>query len=89
MVPPRLLSGAAAPAYPRKAVEACADGKVVARCTINESGQLGACEILKSVPELDASVLANLAQRRYSPVLFQDKPVRVYYTFPFTFRYPQ
>jgi hypothetical protein len=31
-------------------------------------------------------VLANLAQRKYTPVVYQGHAQRVYYTFPFTFR---
>lgn len=86
MTPPRLVSGSPTPAYTQKAREICVEGKVIARCTLTEDGLLIDCDVLQSVPYLDESVLTNLAQRRYTPVLYKGKPQRVYYTFPINFR---
>lgn len=89
MVPPRLVSGAVAPAYPREALERGLEGKVIAQCIISEEGALEDCDIIQSVPFLDDAVLASLRSRRYTPVLFKGQPQRVFYTFPFTFSLPR
>lgn len=86
MSPVRLVSGAAAVAYTREAREAKVEGRVIARCTITETGTLEACRIVKGLPHLDQVVLASLQSRRYAPILYQGRPVRVYFTFPFTFK---
>jgi protein TonB len=86
MTPPSLQSGSASPVYTREAREAKVEGKVIARCTITEEGRLVDCRIIKSLPFLDEVVLANLAARKYSPVMYQGRPQRVYYTFPFNFK---
>lgn len=83
---PKLIVDAPPPAYTGKALEQCAEGRAVARCTITEEGAPTDCFMVKSVPAFDEAVLATLAKRRYTPVLFKGKPVRVFYTFPFTFR---
>jgi TonB family protein len=88
MTPPQRIDGVSAPGYTPKARELCVEGKLIARCTIMEDGTLTDCDVIQSVPYQDESVLANLATRRYTPVLLQGKPQRVYYTLPFTFRMP-
>ncbi|APR77792.1 Ferric siderophore transport system, periplasmic binding protein TonB [Minicystis rosea] len=88
MTPPSLQSGSTAVTYPREALEAKVEGKLIARCTITEDGRLVDCRIIKGLPFLDSVVLANLASRKYSPVMYQGHPQRVYYTFPFTFKLP-
>ncbi len=83
-----VMQGGANPIYPREALEAKVEGKVIAKCTITETGSLVECRIIKSLPFMDGPVLAALASRHYSPVMFQGHPQRVYYTFPFTFKMP-
>jgi protein TonB len=86
MTPPVMQSGASSPTYSREAREAKVEGKVIARCTITEDGRLVDCRIIKSLPFLDEVVLATLAARKYSPVMYQGRAQRVYYTFPFAFK---
>jgi TonB family protein len=86
MTPPRLVAGDSAPVYTRKAREMCVEGRAIARCTITEEGVLTDCYMLKSLPYLDESVLATLGNRRYTPVMYEGRAQRVYYTLPFTFR---
>ena len=87
MTPPVMQSGGQ-PVYPREALEAKVEGKVIAKCTITEDGHLVDCRIIKGLPFMDGPVLSSLASRKYSPVMFQGRAVRVYYTFPFTFKMP-
>jgi protein TonB len=87
MTPPVLQNGVQ-PVYPREALEAKVEGKVIAKCTITEDGHLVDCRIIKGLAYMDGPVLAALAARKYSPVMFQGRAVRVYYTFPFTFKMP-
>jgi len=84
MSPPRLLEGAE-PAYPREAREARVQGTMLVRCVITTTGALQGCRVLQSLPYLEQPVLEALAHRRYSPVLFQGRPVNVAYVIPFRF----
>jgi periplasmic protein TonB len=86
MSPITLVGGTAHPSYTREAREARVEGKVIARCVITETGMLEGCRIVKGLPHLDEAVLANLRARRYAPIMYQGRPVRVYYTIPFTFK---
>jgi len=79
---PRLLEGPE-PVYPRAAREARVEGTLLAKCVITTEGALRGCRIIKSLPFLDQPVLDALAQRRYTPVSFQGRPVAVEYVIPF------
>ncbi|MEP7124329.1 MAG: TonB family protein [Byssovorax sp.] len=81
---PQLLTGPE-PAFPREALEARVEGTLLAKCVITTEGALTGCRIIKSLPFLDQPVLAALAQRRYTPVSFQGRPVAVEYVIPFKF----
>lgn len=80
------LVGGPEPVFPREALEARVEGTLLARCVITTEGALTNCRILKSLPFLDQPVLAALAQRHYTPVSFQGRPVAVEYTIPFKFK---
>jgi hypothetical protein len=56
---------------------------MIARCIIRASGALDSCRIIKSLPFMDAPVLAALAKVRYTPVMFQGRAVDCEYTIPF------
>ncbi len=89
MVAPTLVSGPAQPAYTRDALERCAHGKVVARCTITVEGRLVDCDVVQSVPYLDQVVLDLLSRQAYSPVLYRGRPQSVFYTLTFRFELPR
>lgn len=82
---PQLLGGPE-PVFPREAREAKVEGTLLARCVISTEGALTGCRIIKSLPFLDQPVLAALAQRRYTPVSYQGRPVAVEYVIPFKFK---
>ena len=70
-----------APVYTREAREAKVQGTVVAKCVITTSGALTGCRIVKGLPHMDGAVLAALAMSRYTPVVYQGRPVSVDYAF--------
>jgi tRNA A-37 threonylcarbamoyl transferase component Bud32 len=80
MTRPTLLSGSDL-VTPREALVAGVSGTVIAKCTITTEGTLRNCRIIKGLPYLDKPMLDMLATRRYSPVLYQGKPVSVEYVF--------
>ncbi len=80
MTRPVLLSGADL-VYTREAILTRTSGTMIAKCTITTDGTLRNCRIIKGLPYLDKSMLDALAKRRYSPVMYQGKPVPVEYVF--------
>jgi protein TonB len=84
MSPPRLIEGSD-PVYPLAAREARVEGTMIVRCVITTTGTLQRCRVLKSLPWLEQPVLEALARRRYTPVLFQGRPVNVEYVIPLRF----
>jgi protein TonB len=80
------LVGGPEPVFPREAREAKVEGTLLAKCVITTEGALTGCRIIKSLPFLDQPVLEALAQRRYTPVSFQGRPVAVEYVIPFKFK---
>jgi protein TonB len=84
MLPPRLLSGPE-PRYSAEAALEHVGGTVLVRCTVTELGSVEDCVVMKSVPLLDASVLKALAARRYTPALFEGRPLSVRMVIPVRF----
>lgn len=80
------LVGGPEPVFPREARLANVEGTLLAKCVITTEGTLTGCRIIKSLPFLDQPVLEALAQRRYTPVSFQGRPVAVEYVIPFKFK---
>lgn len=77
------------PQYTREALEARVEGKIIAKCVINTAGRLESCRIIKSLPMMDQAVLAALASKRYTPVMYQGRPVAVQYIFEFRLVLPR
>jgi protein TonB len=70
------------PEYTKEAREASVEGLILAKCVIQTDGSLKRCRIVKSLPTMDQAVLSALAQWRYTPVVYQGKPVAVEYVIP-------
>ncbi len=81
MTRPELLSKVD-PQYTREARDANVEGLILAKCVIGTTGTLSACRIMKGLPLMDQAVLAALPRWRYSPVLYQGRPVAVEYLIP-------
>jgi protein TonB len=80
MQPPKLLSGAAIQ-YTPQALENRVKGLLVAKCVITREGDVEDCKVTQGLPHMDTAVLSALETRRYTPVTWQGKPLRVSYTF--------
>lgn len=52
-------------------------GTVVVRCTLGADGYLRDCEVIESVPQMDAEVIDSLSTRRYEPATWGGNPVEV------------
>jgi eukaryotic-like serine/threonine-protein kinase len=80
MSQPRLISSVD-PVFPREAIVARVEGTMIAKCTITTSGSLESCRIIKGLPFMDKPMLDALSQRKYTPVMYNAKPVAVQYVF--------
>lgn len=74
--------------FTREAREARVSGTMIVRCLITTEGALQSCRIMKSVPMMDQTVLASLAQHRGAPVMYQGHPVSVEYTYTIRLKSP-
>ncbi|WP_394841334.1 energy transducer TonB [Pendulispora brunnea] len=83
MVRPTLVSGDEMPTPPREAIMAKVEGLVLASCTITATGNVTHCRIIKGLPYMDDAILSNLQARKYTPIMYQGRPVSVEYKFPF------
>jgi periplasmic protein TonB len=70
------------PTYTREALAASVQGLMLVKCTITLQGALESCRIVKSLPHMDAAVLAALTKWRYTPVTYQGRAVAVDYVIP-------
>ena len=80
MKPPKLISGAPIQ-YTRQALEARVKGMLVAKCVITREGAVETCKLIRGLPHMDVAVLSALETRRYTPVMWQGKPISVSYIF--------
>jgi protein TonB len=78
MTRPKLLD-MVAPQYTREARDANVKGLFLAKCVITTTGALQKCRVIKGLPMMDQAVLSALARWRYTPVIYQGKPVAVDY----------
>lgn len=74
--------------YPKAAVEAGAQGRVVLQFVIGKDGKIGDAKVLRGVhPDLDAEALRVVsASPAWTPGYVKGEPVKVMYTFPVVFR---
>ena len=62
-------------------------GFVIVKCTLTLEGTATDCKIIKALDDaIDRAILDWLSGRRYTPVLYNGRPVRVSYVFNFRFR---
>jgi periplasmic protein TonB len=89
MTRPVLISGPGGkmvPEYTPQAREAQVEGTMLVQCTITPEGSVTSCKIIKPVPLMETQVLQFLAGSKYTPVMFQGRPVQVNYVLKFTFK---
>jgi TonB family protein len=64
------------------------EGKVLVRCVITSTGDVQACQVIKSVPMLSELVLAALRTSRFEPAHYQGRAQAIQYLFTFNFKLP-
>ena len=52
------------------------------KCVITTDGSLTNCRIIKGLPFLDKAILEVLPYWKFTPVMFQGRPVSVEYVIP-------
>jgi protein TonB len=75
------MVGGRDPIYTKEALAARVEGLMIVRCTINITGAITNCRVIKELPHMKQAVLDALYSRRYTPVLFNGQPVNVDYVF--------
>ena len=75
------MTGGRDPIYTKEALAARVEGLMIVRCTINVTGAITNCRVIKELPHMKQAVLDALYSRRYTPVLFNGQPVNVDYVF--------
>jgi TonB family protein len=71
------------PAYTREAAEKRVQGTILLKCTITVEGTVTNCRVLKGLPYgMTELVVAAVQQSKYTPALFQGKPIAVDLTIP-------
>ena len=81
MTKPALIERVKPVTYTPQALAARVEGTMIVRCTITAEGHVEKCTVLKTLPFLEQEVLDSLYSSRYTPVMYQGKPVSVGYTF--------
>ncbi|AUX23473.1 biopolymer transporter TonB [Sorangium cellulosum] len=76
------------PQYTREALAARVEGLAIVKCVIKVDGTLSGCRMIKSIPHMDREILAALATHRYTPVMYQGRPVSVDYVFNIRLKLP-
>lgn len=82
---PKMVSGPT-PYLPPVAIANRVIGTAILVCTITEQGTVEDCGIVQSLPYSDIAIAETLQAQTYTPVLLDNKPVRVRYTFKINFR---
>ncbi len=76
--------------YPKDAIDADKEGRAIVRFVVNEDGSVTDVVIVKSVyPSLDSVAKAVISEMpNWKPGRQNNKPVKVYFTQPISFRLP-
>jgi protein TonB len=76
------------PQYTREALAARVEGLAIVKCVIKVDGTLTRCRLIKSLPHMDKEILAAVSTQRFTPVMFQGRPVSVDYVFNIRLKLP-
>jgi len=74
--------------YPEIAQEAGIEGTVVIQAFIDESGDVGQCEVLKGIPNtgLNEAAITAIKKTKFKPALQRDRKVGVWISIPVVFK---
>ncbi|HRI70295.1 MAG TPA: energy transducer TonB [Polyangium sp.] len=82
---PTLIAGLT-PSLPPIAIAKGVTGTWIGRCIITEQGSVEGCEVIKGLPESNEHICQSIQAQKYTPIIFEGKPQRVFYQFKITFR---
>lgn len=85
MTRPYQVSGPA-PSLPPAAIANHVTGMWIARCAMTETGDIEDCKIIKGLRDSNAHLLHIIKAQKYTPVMYEGRPQRVFYTFKITFK---
>jgi len=88
MTLPRVLS-APQIQWTQKALEKEVEGLMIVKCVLSIEGVVHDCRVLQSLPFMDKAVVQALERSRYTPAMFQGKPIEVKYTFKIRLNLPR
>lgn len=77
------------PGYTKKALEREVEGLMIVKCVVTLEGRVQNCQVLKSLPFMDAAVVSALERRRYKPATLNGTPIEVDYVFRLNLRLPR
>lgn len=83
---PRMVSGTKEVVWTKEAKAAGSGGTAILKCVITTEGAITNCRIIKGIAHMDQAILAMVSSWRYTPVMFQGRPVAVDYTFTIPLR---
>jgi TonB family protein len=87
MTEPRRLEGRD-PQFTPEAMLRGSRGQMALRCVITTHGRLERCEVLRSVPGMEAEVLSAVSTWLFEPATLDGRPVAVRYVLMFRFETP-
>jgi protein TonB len=67
------------PTYTHEAMDARVQGIALVKCVLTTEGTVRECRIVKGLPFMNEAVLSAVSRWKYSPVIYQGRPVAVEY----------
>lgn len=80
MTRPTRVSGSD-PVYTIGAMCTRAEGHALVQCRLSTEGEVRSCRLLKTVPYMDRQLLSAMESQRFTPMLFQGRPISINYVF--------
>ncbi|AKF09870.1 Ferric siderophore transport system, periplasmic binding protein TonB [Sandaracinus amylolyticus] len=79
MTPPRLVSGEQ-PGHTPQALSARVEGTMILRIAIRPDGTVGEVQVVRGLALLTEHVVATVSRWRFSPPVYQGRPISIYLT---------
>jgi protein TonB len=72
--------------YPPEAKKQRIQGKMLLKCIIGVDGAVSNCRVIKGLPYMTEAVISAVMHARFTPAIFQGKPVAVDIVIPIDVR---
>jgi protein TonB len=67
------------PTYTHEAMDGRVSGTALLKCVLGADGSVGRCRVVKGLPFMNDAILSAVSRWKYSPVIYQGRPVAVDY----------